>query len=199
MKQHRLVLTLAMLLPISWGDVAFAQQALPTAERPMQLSAFGAVSGVYTGLAGGKNFSITAGVDLGLPPFGRVRPTIEVRGTYPTDRGLVDSQKSVLAGLRVEAPLGHRIHPYGDFLVGRGEMNYRFGYLFNYQIYELTTTNVYSPGGGFDYDATEHWSAKVDVQVQRWGSAPTPSGTVWAKVATVGVVYRFGFEGRRRR
>jgi len=195
MKQHRFVLTLAMLLAISWESRASAQQALPTAERPMQLSAFGAVSGVYTGLAGGKNFAITAGVDLGLPPFRRVRPTIEVRGTYPTDHGLVVSEKSVLAGLRVEYPLGHRIHPYGDFLFGRGEMDYQ-GYLFNYQIYELTTTNVYSPGGGFDYDASEHWSAKVDVQVQRWGSAPTPSGVVWAKVATVGVAYRFGFDRR---
>jgi hypothetical protein len=198
-KQSRVVLTLAMLLAIiSWGSVASAQDTHATAVRPLQLSAFGGVSGVFTGLSGGKNFSITAGADLGLPPWRGVRPELEVRGTYPTDHGLVVSQKSILGGLKVDFLLNHRLHPYGDFLFGRGQMDYRFGYLFNNEVYEITSTNVASAGGGFDYDLTDSLSVKVDGQFQRWGYAPTPSGTIYSKLGTAAIVYRFGFDRRHR-
>jgi hypothetical protein len=193
MKQQRRILTLALLLAVAgWAGVAQGQN--PTAIQRLQLSAFGGVSGVFTGLSGGKNFSVTAGADLALPPYRRIRPTLEVRGTYPTDRGLVDNQQSILGGLRVDYPLGHRWHPYGDFLFGRGEIDYTpYGYLFQNFVYDLTTTFVYSPGAGFDYDVSQHLAIKVDGQFQRWGSAPTPSGAIYSKVGTAGIVYRFDF------
>jgi len=199
MKQDKFVPMLAMLLAtISWTCVAAAQDSHPTAVRELQLSAFGAASGVYTGLAGGKNFSIIAGGDLGLPPWRGVRPTVEVRGTYPTDHGLVDSQKSVLGGLKVEFLLGHRLRPYGDFLYGRGQMNYGFGYIYGNYVYSLTTTYILSPGGGFDFDLNDRLAIRLDGQYQRWGSAPTPSGTVYSTVGSAGLVYRFNFDRRRR-
>ena len=199
MKQDKFVLTLAVLLAtISWTCVAAAQDSHPTAVRELQLSAFGAASGVYTGLAGGKNFSIIAGGDLGLPPWRGVRPTVEVRGTYPTDHGLVDSQKSVLGGLKVEFLLGHRLRPYGDLLYGRGQMNYGFGYIYGNYVYSLTTTYILSPGGGFDFDLNDRLAIRLDGQYQRWGSAPTPSGTVYSTVGSAGLVYRFNFDRRRR-
>lgn len=163
----------------------------------MQLSVFGGVSGVFTGLAGGKNFSITAGADLALPNYRAVRPVIEVRGTYPADGGQIDAQKSILGGLRVDFLQGRRIHPYGDFLIGRGQMNYH-GYFFGDQIFLLTTTNVFSPGAGFDYDLSDHWGIKVDGQFQHWGQAPTPSGSIYSRIGSAALVYRFGFDRRRR-
>jgi hypothetical protein len=197
MKQDKVVLTLALLLAIwSWAWVADAQEAHPTAVRNLQLSAFGGVSGVFTGLSGGKNFSLTAGVDLALPPWRSVRPSLEVRGTYPADRGLVAAQKSVEGGLRVDFLLNHRIHPYGDFLFGRGQMNYRDGYIYNNEFYYLTTTYIDSAGLGFDCDVSDHLSLKVDAQAVRWGSAPTTSGRIYSTVGTLGIVYRFGFGGR---
>jgi len=199
MKQVKVVFTLALLLAaMCWVSAAGAQQASPTATQRLQLSAFGGTSGVFTGLSGGKNFSITAGADLALPPYRRLRPTLEIRGIYPTDRGLIDSQKSILAGLRVDYVLGHRLHPYGDFLFGRGQMDYRNGYIFNSYVYNLTTTYLYSPGAGFDYDFSDHLAVKVDAQYQRWASAPTPSGTIYSTVATAGLVYRFDFNRGRR-
>ena len=72
--------------------------------------------------AGGKNFSITAGGDLGLPVWHRLRPTIEIRGTYPSltaDTGIAAQKDRPAGGLQVNFLLGHRIHPYGDFLFGR--------------------------------------------------------------------------------
>jgi hypothetical protein len=200
MKHHKFVLTLAfMLAAMSWAGAATAQEASPTATRELQLSAFGAASGVFTGLSGGKNVSITAGGDLALPPWRGMRPAIEVRGTYPIDSGIIDSQRDILAGVRVDFLLNHRLRPYGDFLFGRGQINYGSGYLFNNSIYALTTTPVYSPGAGFNYDLTEHWGIKVDGQFQRWASAPTPSGIIYSKVGTAGIVYTFTFDRRHRR
>src|ERR1035438_2530263 len=167
MKQLRLIQALALLLATISGWRVAAAQALPTAAQPLQLSAFGGVSGVFTGLAGGKNFSITAGGDLGLPVWHGLRPVVEIRGTYPMDRGLVVAQKDALGGLKVNFLLGRRIHPYGDFLAGRGEMDFRLGYIFGNTIYDVTTTWVYSPGAGFDYDLTDRLSLKVDAQLQR--------------------------------
>jgi hypothetical protein len=199
MKHHKVFLTLALLATTFWTSAAIAQDSHATATRTLQLSAFGAASGDFTGLAGGKNFGITAGADLGLPPWRAVRPTIEVRGTFPTDHGLVDSQKSVLGGLRVDFLLNHRLQPYGDFLYGRGQMDYGFGYIYNNLIYSLTTTFIDSPGGGFNYALSEHLAIKVDGQYQRWGGpAPTPSGVVWSTVGSAGLVYNFTFDRRRR-
>jgi opacity protein-like surface antigen len=196
MKHFRVVLMLALFATMSWVGEAAAQDAHPTATRALQLSAFGAVSGVFTGLQGGKNFSITAGGDLGLPPMHGMRPTVELRGTYPTDHGLVDSQKSILVGPKVEFLLGHRLRPYGDFLVGRGQMNYGLGYIYGNNVYDLTTTFVYSPGAGVDFNFNDQLAVRLDGQFQRWGSTPTPSGNIYSTVGTVGIVYRFNFEGR---
>jgi hypothetical protein len=197
MKQVKIVLTLGLLVASLSGARAVAQDSHPTATRELQLSAFGAASGVYTGLSGGKNFAITAGADLGLPPWRGIRPTLEVRGTYPTDHGLVDSQKSILFGPKVEFLLSHRLRPYGDFLFGRGEIIYgKFGYVYGNDIYSLTTTYIDSAGGGFDYQFSDHLAVKVDAQFQRWGTAPTPSGTIYSKAAGVGLVYYFTFDRR---
>jgi hypothetical protein len=197
MKQVKIFLTLALLLAINSGmRGAEAQGSNPTATRQLQLSAFAAASGVYTGLSRGKNFSITAGGDLGLPPWHGIRPAIELRGTYPTDHGLIDSQKSILGGLRVDFLLHHRLRPYGDALFGRGQINYGYGYIFGNSIYSLTTTYVDAAGGGFDYMMSEHLAIKVDGQFERWGSAPTPSGTIYSKLGSAGLVYYFTFDRR---
>ena len=200
MKQYRIVLTLALLLAtMTFVCPVNAQNTLPTATRALQLSAFGAVGGDYTGLRGGKNFDIIAGGDLGLPPWHGVRPTVEVRGTYPSDHGLVDSQKSILGGLKVDFLLNRRLHPYGDFLFGRGQMDYNGQYLYANHFYVLTTTYVYSPGGGVDVDLNEHFTVRLDGQFQHWGATPTPSGHVYSTVGSAGLVYHFTFDRRARR
>ena len=199
MKHSSIVLTLALLLAtFSSASSAAAQVAMPTASRTLQLSAFGGVAGVYTGLSSGKNLSLVAGADLGLASWRGIRPEIEARGVYALDKGQVDSQKSILAGLKVDFLLNRRFHPYGDVLFGRGQMDYQGGYLFNNEVYQLTTTNVFSGGGGIDYDLNDSLSIKVDAQIQRWGYAPTPSGNIYAKLGTIGVIYRFNFDRRHR-
>jgi hypothetical protein len=194
---HRKLLPALLLAGAFFPAASGYAQADATATRALEFSAFGAVSGVYTGFHGGKNFGVVAGADLGLPPWRGIRPQLEVRGLYPADHGMIDSQKSLLAGLRADFLLNHRLRPYADFLAGRGLMRYGInGYTFGLKTYIQTVTPVYSPGAGFDYDLSQHLSVKVDAQLQRWGGAPTQSGNVWSKVGTVGIVYRFTFGPR---
>jgi len=173
-------------------------QAVPTATRGVQLSAFGGVAGVYTGVADGRNASIVLGGDIAFSVFHGTRPSVEVCGLFPIDSGSVLDQRSILFGPRVAFLPRRRFHPYGDFLFGRGEINYLHGgYIFGPFLYVQTTTNVFSPGFGLDYDLTPQISLKVDGQYQHWGYTPTSSGSAWSKVGTVGVVYRFNFGSRR--
>jgi hypothetical protein len=167
-------------------------QAMPTASQGSNLSVFGGVTGVYTGIDQGRNLGITAGADYTIGGFFGFRPAVEVRGTYPIHDGHVDDQKSILAGVRVERPI-RRFHPYGDFLIGRGEINYISLFAIGFDQYIRTDSTVYSPGAGFEYDLTHHFAVRTDAQLQHWDTPVNPSGSAWAKQGTVSVTYRFDF------
>ena len=184
-----------ILLSFALVACSFAPaQAIPAASRPLTLSAFGALTGTYTGLGGGKNLGITAGADLGWKPFHRYYPSIEVRGTYPVDKGKIDSQENILFGPRIARFYGN-FHPYGDFLYGRAKVTYaKPGYPNPTAtlLYLDSVTNVLSFGGGLDYTLTDHFALKIDGQFQHYSVPVTTSGTIYSKPITVGVVYRFG-------
>jgi opacity protein-like surface antigen len=183
-----------LLLAVTFFSATVSHsQATPTASQGLKLSTFGAATGVYTGLLGGRNISFTAGLDLGFRPFHGLYPTAEFRGTYPIHRGTIASEKSVLGGLRVGHPFGH-LNPYVDFLAGRGEIHYENG---GFTVHSLTylssASNVYSPGGGVDFDLSHHFSFKADYQYQFWSTPVTSSGSLHSNLITLGVVYHFDF------
>jgi opacity protein-like surface antigen len=192
---------LALTLIFASLPAAFAQ-AVPTATQKSAISVFGGATGTFTGLGSGKNLGITAGLDVRFPAFFGIDPSIEVRGTYPIHDGDIDSQENVVGGLKLEKILLHRIHPYIDVLFGRGQIDYQGdGYpsLNGQYFYLQTPSNVFSPGAGVDLDLTPHLALKADAQFQRYTTPVTVSGTLYAKPLTVGVVYRFDFNGHRRR
>jgi hypothetical protein len=199
-----LLVAAATLLPC-----ASHAQALPTATQTMALSGFGGVTGTLTGLddqygsGEGKNLGITAGVNLRIGHFFGFLPSVEVRGTYPAfHRGPVDAQKDILGGIKIERPLLlPRLHVYGDFLYGRGEIDYESGGYYTPDqnfLYAYTVTNVLSPGVGLDYDLSHHFAVKADVQLQHWSTPLTTSGSIWAKPLTAAVIYRFDFNHRAK-
>ena len=173
-------------------------QTDPTATQPLEISAFGALTGTYTGLSGGKNLGITAGLDVGWRSFYHLYPSLELRGTYPIDGGHVDAQENVLFGLKLAKVYG-RFHPYGDFLFGRDKIAYQNG---GYPdptgtlLYIDTVSNVFSYGGGLDYDLTDQLALKVDAQFQQYGTPVDPSGHIFSKPLSIGIVYRFNFNHR---
>jgi hypothetical protein len=168
-------------------------QAIPAATRPFTFSAFGAATGIYTGLAGGKNLGITAGGDMTFKPYHRFYPSVEVRGTYPIDGGGIDKQKNILFGLKVERYY-YRFHPYVDFLYGRAQVDYENGGFPNPSgtlLYINSISNVFSGGGGLDFTLTDHFALKIDGQFQHLDVPVTTSGTIYSKPISIGVVYRF--------
>ena len=189
-----------IVVALSAGQMMSAYgQALPAAVQQLRVSAFAGLTATDTGLASGKNAGITAGVNLGFLPLFRLYPSAELRGNYAFDQGSVDSQKSVLGGLRIAAHLG-RIQPYGDFLFGRGEMNYGSGFQRAHTniFYTQSSSNVISPGGGADLTLSHRWAMKFDVQLQHWSSPVTPTGHQYATAGTLGISYQFDFNHPRR-
>jgi hypothetical protein len=178
---------------------AASSQATPTATQGLQLSTFGAASGVFTGFHGGHNLSVTAGVDLSFRSFRGFYPSFEARGTYPIDKGQIASQKDALGGIRIDRPYNH-LHPYFDFLIGRGEIDYqKGGFSVGSITYISTSSTVYSPGGGADFDLSHHLAFKADYQYQLWNTPATSTGSIHSSIFTAGAVYRFDFNRSYRR
>jgi opacity protein-like surface antigen len=185
------------LIALASAHGAYAQSA-PTATQQLQFSVFVASTDTLTKLAGGKNVDTTAGVDLAFLTFRLFKPFVEVRGTYPIDKGNVTRQKNFLVGPRVEYPLG-RLHPYVNFLVGRGKIDYNApGFAFGNTMYVSSTTMVYSPGAGLDYNVIRNLSVKTDLQFQHWSTPATVSGTINPTALTLGIVYNFDLNPRHR-
>ncbi len=198
MTYTKLSVKLALFTAVSALTHTASAQAAPAGSQKLQLSAFVAATGTFTGLQGGKNLGITAGADLTYLHFRRFRPSFEARGTYPIDKGHISSQKNFLLGPKVEYPLG-KLHPYADFLIGRGQIDYHApGFIFGNTIYINSNTLVYSPGVGLDYNLTHNLAIKADVQFQHWDTPVTASGTIHPTALTLGVVYNFDFNRGHR-
>ncbi len=181
--------SLGLLLLLSLPTRQATAQGDATAVQPLALSAFGMGTGTWTNILGGRNLGVTAGGDLAFLTFRRLRPVIEVRGNYPFYQGQVDRQKSFLGGLKVEKQIGP-LRPYGNFLIGRGQINFKNGLQEGDLVYSKTVTTVYSPGVGVEYDVLPQWSAKVDLQYQYWKTPAVVSGSINPTAFSVGVVYR---------
>lgn len=195
MRLRNFVLNLAAVAALV-ATTMHAQSAAPTGSKAFDLSTFGGINGTYTGLAGGRNLGVTAGVDVGLRSYYGFQPFLEGRGMYPIDGGEIDKQKNALGGVRFERQVMPGLRVYGDFLVGRGQIDYeRGGYPAPGGQYLLlsNSSTVYSPGAGAEFRVREHLSALVDVQFQHYDTPATPSGSLWAKPIMLGVRYRFNF------
>jgi hypothetical protein len=199
LRLRNLALNLAAAIALVAANAAHAQYSQPTASKLFEISTFGGINGTFTGLSGGKNLGLTAGVDVGGRSYYGFRPSLEGRGTYPIDGGHIDAQRSALGGIRIERYILPRLRVYGDFLLGRGQIDYQNG---GYpspdgELLILSSTgNVLSPGAGGEYRLTEHVSGLVDVQFQRWDSPATPSGHLWSTPIMLGARYRFNFNRR---
>jgi len=201
--RNRVVSYFALLLAtVSLAASAHAQ-ATETAYQPLALSVFAGATGTFTGIPAdtgsgqAKNLGITVGVDLRIGHFGNFLPSAELRGSYPVHKGTIASEKLALGGLKVERPIfGGRVHPYGDILFGRGEIDYQGGGYYvpaTSLIYYYTVSNVVSPGLGVDLDVTHNFAVKVDAQFEHFETPVNTSGAVYAKALTAGVVYNFDF------
>lgn len=104
-----------------------------------------------------NGFGVGADFRLGRLGFGQ--PALGFRYTYST--GSFAKETSLMFGPEMHYELG-RIHPYGDFLIGKGDITYDGT---NFEDDSI----VYQFGGGVDYHVNHRFSVRmVDFQYQFW-------------------------------
>jgi len=166
------------------GATHLAAQATPTATAPLDISAFAGFSAIRPDWGNNTNPGVTFGFDLAHKFKFPVIPSLEARANLAS--GSIVNERTYLLGVRAEPILHSRFHPYGDFLVGPGNIHY-VAYS-GYPSYVGDNSVVKSMGGGVDFDLYSHFQIKVDAQYQLWnfGSSYTLTPTVY----TFGINYR---------
>jgi hypothetical protein len=109
--------------------------------------------------ANGYNQGGAVGADFRVGRFIFGWPAVGVRYTYST--GDFGKQKTFMAGPELHYIYKHW-RPYGDFMVGAGDITYRQGQTDNSIVYEF--------GGGLDYHKRNHRLnfRLIDFQYQFW-------------------------------
>jgi len=190
---RRAVLSLLALAALSVATAAQAQQT-STASKSAEISVFGGYTNINSDYGIDRNNGVTIGGDYTRFFRFPVVPSLEVRGNYTT--GLAVTEKSILFGLRLEAPFRQRFHPYATVLFGGTRIDFKFP---PSPTYTYDKTSALSLGGGVDVDVTRNFRAKFDYQQQFEDFGPngfqkdftlTPGGF------TIGVVYRIPFGSR---
>ena len=118
----------------------------------------------------GFNNGFSAGADFRLGRFVFGQPALGARFTYST--GSYGKQRTFVAGPELHY-IYRKFRPYGDFLIGPGNLTYHGGQTDNSIVYEF--------GGGLDYHKSRRLNFRlVDFQYQLWdlGSHFYPPGFV---------------------
>jgi hypothetical protein len=175
-----------ILLPSS----ALLAQAVVTDGRPLEPSVFGGFTMTQTGLNGGRNLSITSGIDVGIKAYRAYELSLEGRATVSIQSGTVVGENEALGGLRIERHMGH-MHPYLNVLFGQGDLNYQSGGFrgANRHIYYKTDSQIVSVGCGAEFNLFGDVLALVDIQAQHWDSPVAPNGSIISFPIVTGFVY----------
>ena len=161
-------------------------QAEYTANRDYSFSSFLAGSRVKTGY-NTTNPAVILGLDATrhFKRFPLFTPSLELRfGLAP---GASYSEQTYQVGLKVESRIG-RFHPYGDFLVGEGVIEFNK----NAGKYTYDNSIVPSYNGGVDFTLNSRWSLKADYNRQSWKLGKA-SPAFDPSTLSIGIAYRFNF------
>jgi opacity protein-like surface antigen len=175
-------------------------QALPTANRRAEISVFGGYMLSDLDFDGKSKDGFAFGADFTVFPHFFVDPSVEVRYDHASIAQI--SEHAYLIGPRVQKDY-RRVHPYANFLVGIGGIDYHPAPFFDPRDTSDSGRN-YSIGGGVDFDVARNISVKVDYQQQFWnlGKDPnvTPTGDYTLSPTTLlfGVTYHIPFSGLRK-
>jgi hypothetical protein len=170
-----------------------AAQAMPTASKTMDISAFAGFDYSNPEYGPDKNTGFTFGANVtryyNLP----VELSIEVRANLTN--GTDVSERTYLIGLRAQGNVLHSLHPYGDILFGIGDIHFN---LSDGSTYIGDNSTVFNYGGGVNIDAYRQFQLKLDIQRQSWSLGHGSGNTFSPYIAMVGVTYRFHFRDYNR-
>ena len=177
-------------------------QSLSTASKGAEVSVFGGYAPGEPDYGPHTLKGFSAGGDFTLFPRFFLKPSFEARGNMLD--GTESTEKSVLVGPRVQLdPRRYpHLHPYGDFLIGGGEILYHPAPLVGYT---GDRARIYSFGGGLDIDLPHHFSARFDFQQQSWNFGQNgylkPDGgnyTLAPRTVMLGIKYTVPFRFLKR-
>jgi hypothetical protein len=182
------------------APVSHAQRYMQSAaHKSSEISTFG---GFQFGQPGRSSFGSSAegamaGADFTWIQSSRLAFSLETRGNFNSGPNV--TERTVLAGQRIQTRVGARLHPYADFLVGGGTILFAPGFAG----YHEDRSTVISYGGGLNVDMGHHLSVRTDVQMEHWNLGT--NGRSFNPVifnpflTTVGVEYRIPFAARWQR
>jgi len=158
-------------------------QATPTATAPADISFFAGYGRTPPDYDAGSNPTVTFGADFTHYFKFPIVPSLEARANLAN--GKYVSERSYLFGIRAEPKWHSRFHPYGDFLLGPGNLHFVTPSL--YPGYVGDNSVVKSIGGGVEFDVYSHFQIKADAQYQFWKF--DSNFTLTPTIYTIGVNY----------
>jgi hypothetical protein len=174
-------------------------QAMPTASKSAEISAFGGYLVSKTDYGPAAKKGVSGGADFTIFPRFPIAPSLEVRGQVASAPDV--TEKSVMVGLRVQKDFRQKLHPYVDILIGGAEIVYNLNPFPNYH---ADRSKAYSFGGGINIDIARHFGMKMDIQQQDWNfgapkASPNSDFKLKPTTAMVGVTYTVPFRVLNRR
>jgi opacity protein-like surface antigen len=202
MPRHRtgllsVVCTALVLAFGTLGSIRAHGQAIPAASRTVGASAFAGYTYVHPdfGPAIANNNGFIAGVDLTrFIERNKFQAAVSIEGRININHGATVDEKTYLFGVKVEKAYKKRYHPYADFLVGPGTIDF---HVFPQYFFEPSDNSiVYSYGPGVDVDVYRNFALKVDYQFTHWDLSR--DFTLTPGVLDIGVKYNLPFRSRYR-
>ena len=168
------------------GTTHLAAQATPTATAPLDASVFAGYSLTRPDWGNNTNQGVSFGFDLSHGFKFPIVPSLEARANL--SNGPIVNERVYLFGVRGEYRLRGRFHPYGDLLIGPGNIHYNV--FSGYPGYIGDNSVVKTMGGGVNFDVCSHFQIKIDAQYQFWNFGSNYTLTP--------ITYMFGINYRLR-
>jgi hypothetical protein len=183
---------LALSCLLLLGTASLTAQSLDAAGRPAEI----AVTGGYLYGKPAYGPDNMQGVSFGAM-YTRyfhfpIAPSFEARLNIGNTSYVKET--TYLGGIRVQGQVLRKLHPYGDFLIGGGDINFKFPSSSNY-----TSDNslVYNYGGGVGVDVFRNVQLTGDFQYQSWNLGSGHGGFNYKfnpTLFTIGVKYTIPFK-----
>lgn len=177
-------------------------QAVESASRVTELSLFGAFQNLHPDWGHTSDNGLVAGALITHFMRGPILPSFEIRGSMSRN-GEAAGMKTILYGGRANFrfPLVARFHPYANFLVGTGEIDFAHPTMTIRGPYGHDDSTVYNYGGGGEFAVHRNASLIAEFQQQHWNLGGQEIGHVILTPYSVnlGLRYRIPFRAHNHR
>ncbi len=189
---NRCLALLGLVLLGSTLTARLAAQSLDAAGRPAEIAVTGGYLYGKPAYGPDKMQGVSFGAMYTRYLHFPIAPSFEARVNIGNTSYIKET--TYVGGIRVQGQVLRRLHPYGDFLVGGGTINFKFPANANYT---SDNSTVYNFGGGLGVDVIHNVQLTGDYQRQNWnlGTAHGGANAIFhPQLFTIGVKYTIPFK-----